>query len=523
MQRRQWTPRDDYGDNEIDDNELLNMPLGDLDFDDIDNFANVIRDPTQDNTFNNKPSKGKDRARPVDTAADDSDEQRPVQLDNGKWACNHKCKDKTACKHICCRVGIDKPPKKPAKKATHDKNASQPASQMSNPKDKKLQTKLQLTATKRKNPQAVEELDLTQPEKKSKCDPVSKNPEYRRLEHLHQSIQKNKPTTSASTIFPKRSEQTYDESGQGLSFLQQPLTSRHETSSDYGDINIDEFPPEPSNNENKFLYTIPIPAFTAAVAMDHTAKAPVTSRQSDKFDYDNDSLLSDAMVGLADSQNFATTPTYNNSGVQFSDEPAGIDYEYEAGLHDDDFPMSIESADLKDSDPASLNDNILAEFNDIVPGGASHIERTPHDLTLTAPPHPSSTHLESDHFQPGSANIDYPAPHNPHDPVLKGTSSSSSPSSSTANHRQASDKSWDYDASIFDMLSESAEVQDGFQPGDRDPNGGVSKRDCDVLDAPKQHDVLASAVKKEQIPDDFKDLKPWLFEEFGDIVEIDDD
>ncbi|KAH8435304.1 putative DEAD/DEAH box DNA helicase (Mer3) [Aspergillus melleus] len=35
----------------------------------------------------------------------------PVRLENGKWACNHKCRDKTACKHFCCRDGLDKPPK----------------------------------------------------------------------------------------------------------------------------------------------------------------------------------------------------------------------------------------------------------------------------------------------------------------------------------------------------------------------------------------------------------------------------
>lgn len=35
----------------------------------------------------------------------------PVRLENGKWACNHKCKDKTNCKHMCCRDGLDKAPK----------------------------------------------------------------------------------------------------------------------------------------------------------------------------------------------------------------------------------------------------------------------------------------------------------------------------------------------------------------------------------------------------------------------------
>ena len=37
----------------------------------------------------------------------------PVQLENGKWACNHKCKDKSVCKHLCCREGVDRAPKPP--------------------------------------------------------------------------------------------------------------------------------------------------------------------------------------------------------------------------------------------------------------------------------------------------------------------------------------------------------------------------------------------------------------------------
>ncbi|KAF2460578.1 Sec63 Brl domain-containing protein [Lineolata rhizophorae] len=31
------------------------------------------------------------------------------RLPNGKWPCEHRCKDKTACKHLCCREGKDKP------------------------------------------------------------------------------------------------------------------------------------------------------------------------------------------------------------------------------------------------------------------------------------------------------------------------------------------------------------------------------------------------------------------------------
>ncbi|KAI0372960.1 P-loop containing nucleoside triphosphate hydrolase protein [Pilatotrama ljubarskyi] len=34
----------------------------------------------------------------------------PKQLPNGKYQCNHTCKDKAACRHLCCREGLPKPP-----------------------------------------------------------------------------------------------------------------------------------------------------------------------------------------------------------------------------------------------------------------------------------------------------------------------------------------------------------------------------------------------------------------------------
>lgn len=43
-----------------------------------------------------------------------------VLLKNGNWACNHRCKDKAKCKHLCCREGLHNPPKQP-KKPSGDK------------------------------------------------------------------------------------------------------------------------------------------------------------------------------------------------------------------------------------------------------------------------------------------------------------------------------------------------------------------------------------------------------------------
>lgn len=53
----------------------------------------------------------------------------PVKLANGNYRCNHACKDKMACRHLCCREGMPKPPKplsaaKLAEKAKSDELAA---------------------------------------------------------------------------------------------------------------------------------------------------------------------------------------------------------------------------------------------------------------------------------------------------------------------------------------------------------------------------------------------------------------
>ncbi|GIJ92257.1 sec63 protein [Aspergillus pseudoviridinutans] len=52
-------------------------------------------------------------------------EKEPSRLDNGRYACNHRCKDKTTCKHLCCREGLEKPHKTVRKQSS---NSNQPKS-----------------------------------------------------------------------------------------------------------------------------------------------------------------------------------------------------------------------------------------------------------------------------------------------------------------------------------------------------------------------------------------------------------
>ncbi|UDD55823.1 hypothetical protein AFCA_003410 [Aspergillus flavus] len=64
--------------------------------------------PTSKNKPQEKTSKKSKKSK---EAKDVNKAEEPTQLRNGRWSCNHKCKDKTMCKHLCCREGLEKPPK----------------------------------------------------------------------------------------------------------------------------------------------------------------------------------------------------------------------------------------------------------------------------------------------------------------------------------------------------------------------------------------------------------------------------
>ncbi|KAJ6189741.1 hypothetical protein N7519_004649 [Penicillium mononematosum] len=81
-------------------------------FDDIDWFSIDATPPTPAKRVPPKVSNPQEDDWAVDID-EPEEEYEPVRLANGKWACNHKCKDKTSCKHFCCREGLEKPPKPP--------------------------------------------------------------------------------------------------------------------------------------------------------------------------------------------------------------------------------------------------------------------------------------------------------------------------------------------------------------------------------------------------------------------------
>lgn len=58
-------------------------------------------------------------------------EEEPARLANGNWACKHLCKDKTKCKHRCCKEGLDHRPKPSKPSAAGSKGAKRDSQQNS--------------------------------------------------------------------------------------------------------------------------------------------------------------------------------------------------------------------------------------------------------------------------------------------------------------------------------------------------------------------------------------------------------
>ncbi|KAB8273394.1 Sec63 Brl domain-containing protein [Aspergillus minisclerotigenes] len=101
-------PNKEYNPDSFDsDDSLFNDFLKD---DKVTNWATMdhIACPTSENKPQEKTSKKSKKSK---EAKDVNKAEEPTQLRNGRWSCNHKCKDKTMCKHLCCREGLEKPPR----------------------------------------------------------------------------------------------------------------------------------------------------------------------------------------------------------------------------------------------------------------------------------------------------------------------------------------------------------------------------------------------------------------------------
>ena len=462
---------DDYDDADIDDDALANAACVDrLSFEHIDNFADTTDAMTSAAVEKNKPTNTKGKTKYTSAAAEDGGDNAPVQLPNGRWLCNHKCKDKKACKHYCCKHGLDKPPKKAAPKRVPTSNHQEPPSNKgSTQRDNKTQTKLQLTAPKRKKSAEIEELDLTQQEKKRKTEYAINGPrDFRDLHKLHKSVQKTEVPFSLHSVMHKKPAYGYGEGGEyQLSFLGQPTTTRSKSSSEYGDLDIDEIASDPKDHVEPSSYD-------ESASLFFPVKAPVATHGSETFG-DDDSMFSDAIVGLADSQD-----------LQIS---TGMDEAFA------DMPLPDVTTDSK------IPEHGLETQAELEHGRKPTQHRTPF-LEATSSPEKSRP------TSPAPAQITLYRK-NLHKPLR---SVSNSEQAASASHNNSDNR---------DVYGDLLDFLDSPPPNNTEVTN-IKQIEPVAMSHPQPGTFQKAEEKKEpkEVPDKFKDLELWLFQEFGDLVEL---
>lgn len=464
--RKTSATSDDYGDGDLDDDTLVNASFRDLDFDHIENYADPIANITWKNTAKNKATKDKgDRksnaiTQPLDSIAEYVNPE-PVQLANGKWACNHSCKDRDACKHMCCKDGMDKPSKKKAvtKRVPSGEDRPEPVQKGLVSKGKETQTKLHPTVSKRKNSAPIDELDLTQQEKKTKAD-SSRNGhgDYRGLHQLHKSVQDKELPSSLHSVKYTKPAYCYSQGGEhSLGFMSRSTAQRHPTSSDYGDFQFDELSAYFNNSyEESVQHDSQGNMQEPGDLMDYEPAAHAMSHRSDTFG-DDDSVFADAIIGLADSENLREMHEGDMDAMRCLERAP-----------DDADVMRYGDEDQMEVDLADVNVNTSQE-----PYVLFHHDK-PHKAPIKVFQSPSVSNTSN--FRPELASSI---------PAKTFTSPNMQQRPITLPHSCSTDD------------QQLARLED--EPS-KDPS-----------------------VKDRPVPEAFKDLEPWLFQEFGDIVELVDE
>lgn len=451
--------RDEFDEDGIDHDELLNAAYSDFDFNHIDNYTLLEDTTTQKRTAKNDPMRRKERFEQQPEVVRNQ-KQDARQLANGKWACNHPCKDKVACKHLCCKEGMDKPPKKPAPKHTSsnelcDGPYDQSSARFEN-KDKKVQTKLQLSAPKRKISAVIDELDLTQQAKrKGAHDAVQGSRDYRELHKLHDSVQKKNPPATVSSIMHQKPLYSYIEGGKpDLSFLTQGMFAdrpRSNLSSDYGDLGFDDFVSEDIHPEVSHAFSN-IRNNSNVITHDGVVGSPfgpLTSDMRQDGYKENDEMLDDTMKETADSGHTKTSIDAPNNILQMFRESS---YDYGS---------SVDRVEEPERDRDPTRDQGVDDQWRLLPTSSS--VKIP-----TIPPVKGQSLFLNDTSPPQTT---YPG------------------------FKLASSMLKDSELKELESVCISQEVD-------------------------KMEAKTNATTEGEHVPEAYKDLEPWLFQEFGEIVEI---
>lgn len=341
---------DEFGDAGLDDADLAEAETKVfMDIDDFDDPAETVGQPPK-------------KKQKTSTSTQANFDWQPTQLDNGKWACKHPCKDKTQCKHLCCREGLDKKPK--ASKAASDKKA---AELESDPK----QTQLDVSVTKKSAvpstavTKSIEKPDSTQPRKKT----GTKEPHG--LEKLHQSVPSKTP--KVPTLGQGKAGGSHQGGQSLLSFLQS-AGDGDDGSTDYG-ADPFEWNDLPSLSE--------IVGTQAASRMSPPELKAGTNYADDEMlddsDGNDDGRQLSQSLGQGNGDGYVGFSTYTNEDAVIDGKPPGVHHDE----HDDFFATTSPPTQcpLVESKPVDKDSHLLVGYstdfaaNDL---GLSHPESKEH-------------------------------------------------------------------------------------------------------------------------------------------------
>ncbi|KAG9952775.1 P-loop containing nucleoside triphosphate hydrolase protein, partial [Aureobasidium melanogenum] len=264
------TDADEWDDGALNDDDFIGAEPKEDDFMDVDALDQPMFSLA-------KNGKSKNKTTIVDTVKA-LNEQR---LENGNYACNHRCKDRKACKHKCCKEGLEKKPK-PKKPKDGESSNTASKSKTTSTSSTKVQSKLELPIRRKVVSQPVEHLDLSQASASSKARvPTAAT----RLASLHSSTTRSNriPTLGATSVMPMS-----------------PASSGHVARPRfYQSQNFLRSVEEETYNDSPSMESI------VEVSGDADDDDKILSEEEDYLDKDEE-MLDAALVGLEDSQNLQT-------------------------------------------------------------------------------------------------------------------------------------------------------------------------------------------------------------------------
>ena len=119
---------DAFEDDGVDDNELLAAANTAATIEVVQDIDDLMEEEKWSNASRRLPKTFKQSTPRSSVEADEDEDQpgftEPTQLENGRWKCQHLCKQKGIdCKHKCCLEGVAKPKRRP-KNVTKSKDSN---------------------------------------------------------------------------------------------------------------------------------------------------------------------------------------------------------------------------------------------------------------------------------------------------------------------------------------------------------------------------------------------------------------